>query len=152
MITAGSQEPSGTLERARRRFDRWRRTRQHGARIPNALWALAVEAAREHGVNPTSAYLHLDFNHLKRRLEAGSLKATAKGTVSESSSNGSGYGGGRPSTKAATFVELTSLPAAVPPCMIELENAQGVKVKIHLANPERLDLAALIGSLGKRKR
>lgn len=170
MMATRPRDLDGPLERARRRFDRWRRTRRHGARIPNALWALAVAAAREHGINPTSEHLHLDFNHLKKRLEADSVttvaarnefpkraeapfpRATHPPKDSEFRFQGSARRRRRSLTKGATFVELAPAPAALPPCTIELENAQGAKMRIHLASPEGLDLAALIASLGKWKR
>ena len=38
------------LEHARVRLERGRGTRRHRSRIPESLWAVAVELAREHGV------------------------------------------------------------------------------------------------------
>jgi len=98
-----------------------------GSRIPEALWALAVAAAREHGVNPTAQFLHLDYNHLKKRLRAAS-------------------GAARLNQPRAAFVELPTPSHHLSPCTIELENAHGAKLKIHLANPASLDWVALIRS------
>ena len=39
------------LERARSRFRAWRGRRKIGERIPEALWALAVQLANVHGVS-----------------------------------------------------------------------------------------------------
>ncbi|MGH9352582.1 MAG: hypothetical protein ACRD2G_10535 [Terriglobia bacterium] len=148
MASPNAPNRSTTLERARRRFEHWRRARRSGARIPNALWALAVAVAREHGVNPTSECLHVDFNHLKKRL------ATGSSPPRESKDFAFGLKGParppRPST--ATFVELTPSPSALSPCTIELENVQGAKMKIHLASPEAVDLVALSRSLWVGKR
>lgn len=49
----------------RSRFQRWRRTRQGKAPIPDELWAAAVAVARRDAVNPTTAALHLDGGKLK---------------------------------------------------------------------------------------
>ena len=38
--------------------------------IPQDLWALAVEVAREHGVNATAHVLHLNHTALKKRVQA----------------------------------------------------------------------------------
>ena len=41
--------PAG-LKGARQRFEQWRRTRRKGARIPLALWNVAVKKAGQHGI------------------------------------------------------------------------------------------------------
>jgi len=58
-----------SLARARRRFEAWRLRKRPGARIPEALRAKAVEAAREHGLARTSQALRLDYYTLKGRME-----------------------------------------------------------------------------------
>jgi hypothetical protein len=140
----------GTLEEARRQFARWRKNRLGPSRIPEALWTLAVEAARHHGVNPTARGLHLGFNDLKWRLQAASGAGVRKLRDSKLRSRGSSPRGG-PGT---AFLEILpqSIPPIPSPCTIELENAQGVKMKIYLASPEALDLVGLVGGLGNRKR
>lgn len=151
MTTRRTRLSGGTLEEARRHFARWRKNRSGPSRIPEALWTLAVEAAREHGVNPTARCLHLGFNDLKWRLQAASAAGARKLRNSKLRSRGLSHRR-RPGT---AFVEI--LPQSIPPipsspCTIELENAQGVKMKIYLASPEALDLGGLVGGLGKRKR
>jgi hypothetical protein len=85
----------------------------------------AVETARTHGLHETARTLRLNHTALKQRLEAA-------GDPSED-----------PQTHA-TFVEL------IPPgagggaaCTVELETAQGAKMKIHLQGIAPPDLAAL---------
>ena len=124
-----------SMARARQRFESWRKTRPPTSRIPDTLWALAVEVAREHGVNLTARALRLNHTALKKRLPGARGRRRLP-----------------PSSAAATFVELVPSPTALPPCTIELENARGEKMKIHLARPETVDLAALSRSLWGRKR
>jgi hypothetical protein len=65
------------------------------------LWATAVEVARKEGVSRTSTELHVEWNHLKRRMAAasGALRRTAP-----------------------AFVELLGAPTqSLPECTIELE-------------------------------
>jgi len=129
--TQDAPDPRTSLEQVRRRFERWRRRRASssgvGSRIPEALWAQAVVAAQEHGVNPTAQFLHLDYNHLKKRLRAASDAA-------------------RLDRPRAAFVELPTPSPHPSPCTIELENAHGAKLKIHLANPASIDWVVLIRS------
>jgi hypothetical protein len=58
------------LAAIRRGFDRWRRTRQGRPRIPEELWALAVEAAGQYGLYSTAQALRLDYYSLKKHVEA----------------------------------------------------------------------------------
>jgi hypothetical protein len=151
MTTRRTRLSGGTLEEARRQFARWRKNRSGPSRIPEALWRLAVEAARHQGVNPTARCLHLGFNDLKWRLQEASGAGVRKLRDSKLRSRGSSPRGG-PST---AFLEI--LPQSIrqnpsSPCTIELENAQGVKMEIYLASPEALDLVGLVGGLGNRKR
>src|SRR4029077_13195483 len=95
------------MRKVYRRLERWRRQRSGRARIPEALWATAGELAREHGVNPVSRVLRLEFNHLKRIAEPD-----------------------RPSVRKRrampAFVELIAPQTAVAPtCIIELEGQRG---------------------------
>jgi hypothetical protein len=123
------------LSRGRRRFDRWRRDHRPPTRLPESLWSLAVELAREYGLSRTSRALRLDYNGLKRRLEF---------LASDEAS---------PVTPPSPFLEL--LPAGLHStveCTLEREDAQGVKIRIHLKGRELPDLAALGRSLWSLER
>jgi hypothetical protein len=52
-----------------RRFDEFRRTQPHRAKLSKTLWESAGELAREHGLYPVAHPLRLDYMWLKRRLE-----------------------------------------------------------------------------------
>jgi hypothetical protein len=69
-MTHGKNSHVPSLEDVRSRFDRWRRTRQGKAPIPDELWSAAAAVARRDGVNPTAVALHLDGGKLKRRMAA----------------------------------------------------------------------------------
>jgi hypothetical protein len=117
-----------TLEQARQRFEHWRKVRPSISPIPKALWAVAVKVAQEHGVSRTAQTLRLDYDTLKKRLQAAD-------------------GSARLPQPTSTFVELLPQPSGLSLCTIELENGQGAKMKIHLARPEAVDLLALSRSL-----
>ena len=59
------------IEEVQLQFENWRRERKRGQRIPENLWAIAVELGKQHGVWPTARTLHLDHNRLKRRVGNG---------------------------------------------------------------------------------
>jgi len=95
-----------SLDEAKARFEEWRRNRQGKAAIPDELWATAVEVARKEGVSRTSTELHVEWNHLKRRMAAAS--------------------GASRQTASPAFVELAAPPTQLlPECTIELEGRRG---------------------------
>jgi hypothetical protein len=125
MSTATVPAHPSPLDRVHQRFERWRRTRQRRSPIPDALWALALKAARAHGLHRTARTLRLNQTALTQRLRAAG-----------------GPAGG--SSARATFVELLPMPAAGgPACTLELETARGAKLRIHLQGIAPPDLAAL---------
>ena len=79
MRTGATQDLPAWLERLRRRFDRWRDTRDGRRRIPQGLWASAVKAASRYGLNPTARALGLDYYSLKKHVEAATLLLLALG-------------------------------------------------------------------------
>src|SRR3954452_24719819 len=102
-MAAAEAEVPAAMRKVHRRLERWRRQRTGRARIPEALWAAAGELAPQHGGNQGARVLRLEFNHLKRMAESGSL------TV-------------RKRRKLPAFVELIAPQTAVAPtCIIELE-------------------------------
>jgi len=131
MKTRENSELPGGLEKTRQRFERWRQKRPMGRRIPDSLWAAAVEAAESCGIGRTAKVLRLDYNSLKRRLEE-NLTARVRGSEGE---------------PKAAFVEL-AVPAAAASreCTVELEDGAGAKMRIHLRGVETSDLAALCHS------
>lgn len=122
--------PAG-LERARQRFERWRRTRKKGRpRIPESLWAVAAKAAGRFGLHPTSRALRLDYMVLKRHVEAGAAQASSQEKVTRS------------------FVELVPAGSGCgTECVLELEDPSGVRMRIEFKGVRPADLVALTRSL-----
>ena len=113
MRTTKSSRPL-SLERVRRRLERWRRTRTHrGAPIPKSIWASAVALARQQGLYRTARALPIDYGGLKQHLESADRKV------------GSGAQSG--------FVELTPIaPPAYDGCVIEIEGPRTtVRIRLH---------------------
>ncbi len=128
MKTRSSTLPA-RLVVARRRLERWRRRRNRPARIPEDLWALAVELAREHGLAPTARALRLDYYSLKKRLEGGGADRGASAA-----------------RKVGPFVEVVA-SELLPPFaefVVELEDAHGVRMRIQVKGGGVPDLSTLV--------
>ena len=125
----GSHRPSrDTLSDVQSRFERWRRGRKRGTRIPEALWRSAVEAAGEYGVSKTAQALGLDYYGLKRRLES-TLE------VSES--------------EPAAGREFLEIPlfASAPDCVLEMAGADGARLRVELRGSAATHCEALAEAL-----
>jgi hypothetical protein len=117
-----TSSPGESLEQLGQRFKHWREIRVRGQRIPAEMWTAAVQMARQLGVQRVAKGLRMDYERLKRRVQ--------------------GAGGVAPAGKIDTrkvdtrFVEmLVSPPSAAPglcECALELENAQGAKMRVQL--------------------
>ena len=129
MSTKRTRELPARLERLRRRFEGWRRTRKVRSRIPESLWALAVKLAGRYGIHRTAKALRVDYYSLKKRVE-GAPAATASNV--------------RAGAAGATFLELPPPAwAGSGECTLELEDSGGAKLRVHLKGFEAPDLAAL---------
>ncbi len=126
MAEKSCMEEAAGLARVRAGFAAWRRGRQGGERIPDALWEEAAQAARAHGLNRVSRALGLDYNHLKRRA---------------------GCGGGqreRVRSAAPLFVELeTARSGESLACVVELEKGNGARMRICVRETAAVDWARL---------
>lgn len=112
------------LSRAQRKIEQWRERHRPRARIPEELWREVARLACVCGINRTARALRLDYYALKKRATA----------AAES---------GEP---VAQLVEVLpgGMPAPGSACTIELEDASGVKMRIHLQGREPPDIVALV--------
>jgi hypothetical protein len=89
------------------------------------LWAAATKAAGTFGINSTARALRLNYHDLKKRVERNASDALAASQPN-----------------ASQFIELCA-PASRCDCTVELEDAGGDKMRIHLQSMETPDLASL---------
>lgn len=104
-----------TLEDVRQRFEQWRESRKHRTPIPESLWEGAAGLCADHSIYRISRSLHLDYNALKRRVCYFHPESLPEFVTS------------------SAFVELdlkASLPEAE--CLVEMEDKEGAKVKMHI--------------------
>ena len=127
----------GRLEKVQRRFERWRQSRKIPSRIPGPLWASAVRMASMYGIAHTAKTLRVNYTALKQRVTRGVTTAGSRPSV--------GGAGAVPAGEAvARFVELASpVSAGACECTLELENAGGAKMRVHLQGVAMPDLAAI---------
>jgi hypothetical protein len=126
MGTRKTRDLPARLEGLRRRFERWRRTREGRSRIPEPLWTSAVRVAGRYGTGRTAKLLRVDYYSLKKRVEGASAAIASKVPA------------------GAAFLELAP-PVQVGPCewTLEFEAADGAKMRLHFKGVEPPDLAAL---------
>ena len=129
MGTKRTRDLPARLEGVRRRFEGWRRTRKVRTHIPERLWASAVKLATRYGIHRTAKVLRVDYYALKKRVEQGAAVIASRVPAKRAT---------------AEFLELPSAPwAGSGECSLELENAGGAKLRVHLKGFEAPDLAAL---------
>jgi len=120
METRKPNEIPADMEEVRQQLESWRSAHAHRSRIPEELWGSAVKIARRHGLYRTSKTLRLDYANLKNRAGIPTSKTDS----------------------ASAFVELLG-GQRLPECVVELENARGKKMRIHLRGMEAPDLGLL---------
>ena len=132
MVSRKTRGLPARLEGVRRRFEHWRQTRKIRTRIPESLWDSAVKVAALYGINRTAETLRVDYYSLKERVEE---YAAERSNVPSDLPEQAGK---------ATFVELpTPVQAGTGECILELEDAGGAKMRVHLKGVEAPDLTAL---------
>jgi hypothetical protein len=116
-----------TLEEIQGRFETWRSRKKAGSPIPKALWQAAVEQCRDHSILRVSRALRLNYNDLRNRVQQSK-------PISLPSSDG-----------CVKFVELGLEGVASPPgCVVEIEAANGAKLRMHFFGQQRsIDAVAL---------
>jgi len=125
MSSATAQALPPRLEAGRQRFEHWRSEREPGTRIPEALWRLASELGIEFGVHRTTRALRLNYDALKARVMVVQARVG-------------------PRQAAPAFVEVFAGPvASARPCVVELEDGHGARMRIELEGAD----AALLGAL-----
>jgi len=121
-----NEQVASRLDAARREFETWRQSRTGRSRIPESLWTVAAELARECGVFRAARELHVDYSALKNRLNSTETRIV------------------RSAPASLGFVEVVPSPAACySECTVEIERRRGTKIRIHLKSREAPDLGAI---------
>lgn len=104
--------PKTQLEKVQEHFSTWRETKPYNSSpIPEKLWQEAIELTGSYSIHEICKALHLDFNHLKRRVQESNALA--------------------PADQGAGFVELSlAMPSQSCECLIEVERSDGTRLSI----------------------
>jgi len=120
---------AGRLERARGRFERWRKTRTE-RRIPEALWAQAVQLSGEYGVYRTARALRLNADRLRQRVQSAPAPIGSQGEA--------------PGFWELVRSEQVGAPEhSAPECIVELEDARGTKLRVQWRGGQLPDASVL---------
>src|SRR5216683_7018471 len=81
------------------RLEEWRSAHPPRSRLPETIWAAAVEMAQRHGLQRTTKALRIDYTRLKKRFAgrsaaAGTATAGVPGTVGLACEGAGGVCGG----------------------------------------------------------
>jgi hypothetical protein len=117
-----------TLEEVAEHFERWRRYKKKGDRIPQPLWDEAIGLVETHGVSRVTRTLRLSATDLNKRRRIVGTRQRRQAPVAE-----------------AAFVEIEHTPIAAPDAQtqwMELERPDGMRLRIR---PSRgVDMLALL--------
>jgi hypothetical protein len=109
-------ESTLTLEEVAEHFERWRRNKKKGDRIPQPLWDEAIGLVQTHGVSRVTRTLRLSATDLNKRRGIVRTRQRRQEPVAE-----------------ATFVEIEHTPIAAPDAetqWMELERPDGLRLRI----------------------
>ena len=128
--SAPATKPS--IEDIKRQFEHWRETRTKRTPIPKHLWASAISLAHDHSICKIAKTLRLDYNHLKRRVQAEQTQETIQ-----------------PGPSFIEFEFTSSWPLTE--YHLETEARDGSKLKMQLKGPglpDPLDILSTFWSKG----
>ena len=114
------------LSAVRRQFERWRKSRRRGTRIPEDLWQAAADVGRQVGVSKTAQVLGLDYYALRRRTE---MVLEARPV--------------REAPPAGGFLEIPLCAPPSPECVFEIEDARGARLRVELKGATSAHLETL---------
>lgn len=122
-LPAPTENPS-EIQELSRQIEQWRNTRPCRRPMPEPLWTLAANLAKQYGLARVARCLRLDYYSLKERIQPREeIPATESGP---------------------TFIELQPLAAApLSECTIELDHPRGSRMRIHVKGTALPDIAAL---------
>ena len=116
------------LSRLAARMEAWRNDPKKSRRIPQELWQAAVGLSKDYTINQISKAPGLSYTDLKKRVMA-QKKENLPATKTQPDMN---------------FIELGVEPSSsTPECIVEMEDGNGAKMRIHLRGQTDLDLYEL---------
>jgi hypothetical protein len=135
-----AQETAGyrdDVEQVRRRWAEWRSTHAVRSRLPEELWAAAVELVQRDGIDTTARALDVDKPSLQKwagRLNPAQSPRTRRRSQPKQRANA-----------LPAFVELLASGSGTgTSCLVEVESPRGAKLRLELKGMQASELAELI--------
>jgi len=123
-----SDSSPDSLSKVTARFSAWRNAPKRTKKIPEELWQAAVELSNEYAINQISKTLRLNYTDLKKRVKMVNKENLPTAT---------------PQSRMK-FIELGGDPGSpAPECIVEMQDGNGAKMRIHLHGKTDLDLYEL---------
>jgi hypothetical protein len=125
------------VEQVRRRWAEWRSTHAVRSRLPEELWAAAVELVQRDGIDATARALDVDKPSMRKwagRLHPAPSQPSRRKSQPKQSANA-----------LPAFVELlASGSSTATSCLVEVESPRGAKLRLELKGMQASELAELI--------
>src|SRR3984957_597945 len=125
------------VEQVRRRWAEWRSTHAVRSRLPEELWAAAVELAQRDGIDATARALDVDKPSLRKwagRLNPARPQPTRRKSQPKQKTN-----------DLPAFVELLASGSGTgTSCLVEVESPRGANLRLELKGMQASELAELI--------
>ena len=125
------------VEQVRRRWAEWRSTHAVRSRLPEELWAAAVELVQRDGMDATARALDVDKPSLRKwagRLSPARPQSGRRKPQPKQSANA-----------LPAFVELLASGSGTgTSCVVEVESPGGAKLRLELKGIQASELAELI--------
>jgi hypothetical protein len=125
------------VEQVRRQWTEWRRTHAVRSRLPEELWAAAVELVQRDGIDATARALDVDKPSLRKwagRLSPAPPQPARRKSQSKQRANA-----------LPAFVELLASGSGTGTiCLVEVESPRGAKLRLELKGIQTSELAELI--------
>jgi hypothetical protein len=125
------------VERVRRRWAEWRSTHAVRSRLPEELWAAAVQLLQRDGIDVTARALGVDKPSLRKwagRLHPAPAQASRRRSQPKQRANA-----------FPAFVELLAPGSgAAASCLVEVESPRGAKLRLEWKGIQARELVELI--------
>lgn len=138
-------------------FRQWREARLRGERIPAALWDAAVQMCQEHDLKRVACRLRVAPASLVRHLGGADHIAPKRSAQSAAFVEVFMSRAPAPTAEASRSdvpatpeprAEFTPVASPAHECVVEMENEQGVKLRVRLNGLGLAQLASLCGAMG----
>ena len=122
MKTLAASSKKTAIEKVRKQFEQWRKTREEREMIPDRLWEKAVSLYPQYPASQISKALRLNYHNLKQRIDNQSTD---------------------PCLPAQPFFIDVGVSEKISPsceCIVEIAHSNGARIRMQLTGPNGINL------------